>query len=110
MIKLKRQKSAPVVGAQWNEFQLVKQGFASSGHMLGCGTGPQWGACKWQPYIDVSLPLSASLGFSLKINKIFKKERKITLLFFYLFIMLEAEELLDNIHCQYLKKKMFVVN
>ena len=47
--------------AQWIESQPVKQRVAcsipSQGTCLGCGPGPQWGACERQPHIDVSLPL-----------------------------------------------------
>ena len=50
--------------AQWIEHQPANQRVAGSiphqGIYLGCRPGPQWGACKRQPYIDVSLcsPLS----------------------------------------------------
>ena len=44
---------------------------------LGCGPGPQQGACQRQPYIDVSLPLFL-LPLSLKIKKIFKKKTQKT--------------------------------
>ena len=38
----------------------------SQGTCLGCRPGPQWGALKRQPHIDVSLPLSFSLPSPLK--------------------------------------------
>ena len=48
--------------AQWIEHQPVNQrvagGIPSQGTCLGCGPGPQEGAHKRQPHIDVSLPLS----------------------------------------------------
>ena len=54
--------------AQWVECQPVNQRVTSSipsqGARLGCGPGPQLGACERQPHIDVSL----SLPLSLKIN------------------------------------------
>ena len=48
--------------AQWIEGQPVNQRVAglipSKGRCLGCRPGPQSGALKKQPHIDVSLPLS----------------------------------------------------
>ena len=59
--------------AQWTECQPVNQMVAGSipsqGTCLGCGTGPQWGAHKRQPHIDVSLPPFLPPFPSLKINK-----------------------------------------
>ena len=47
--------------AQWIELGPVNQRVAGSipsqGMCLGCGPGPQLGACEGQPHIDVSLPL-----------------------------------------------------
>ena len=47
--------------AQWIEHQPVNQRITgtipSQGTCLGCGPGPQYGACERQPHIDVSLPL-----------------------------------------------------
>ena len=43
----------------------------NQGTCLGCGPGPQLGAGKRQPHIDVSLPLFLPVFPSLKINKIF---------------------------------------
>ena len=47
--------------AQWIEHRPANQGVAGSipGQVtcLGCGPGPQLGACEGQPHIDVSLPL-----------------------------------------------------
>ena len=47
--------------AQWIECGPVNQRVTSlipsEGTCLGCGPGPQKGACKRQPHIDVSLPL-----------------------------------------------------
>ena len=55
--------------AQWIECRPANQRVASSspsqGTCLGCGPGPQQGAHKWQPHIDVLLP---PVPF-LKINK-----------------------------------------
>ena len=46
--------------AQWIECWLANQKVASlipsQGTCLGCGPGPQYGARKRQPYMDVSLP------------------------------------------------------
>ena len=51
--------------AQWIECwpgnQRVAGSIPSWGTYLGCGTGPQQGAHKWQPHIEVSLPLLLSL-------------------------------------------------
>ena len=48
-------------GAQWIECQPENQRVASSipsqDTCLDCGPGPEWGAHKRQPRIDVSLPL-----------------------------------------------------
>ena len=41
----------------WPENQRVANLIPSRGTCLGCGPGPQWGACERQPHIDVSLPL-----------------------------------------------------
>ena len=47
--------------AQWTECQPVNQRVAglipSQGTCLGCRPGPQYGACKREAHIDVSLPL-----------------------------------------------------
>ena len=47
--------------AQWIEYQPVNQrvigSIPSQGTSLGCGPGPQWGACERQPHIDTFLPL-----------------------------------------------------
>ena len=47
--------------AQWIEHWPVNQRVTglipSQGTGLGFGPGPQWGACKRQPHIDVSFPL-----------------------------------------------------
>ena len=43
---------------------------SQSAHMLGCGPGPQYGACERQPHTDVYL--SPSLPLSLKLNKTIK--------------------------------------
>ena len=47
--------------AQWIEHRPAKQrvvgSIPSQGMCLGCGPGPQLGACEKQPHIDVSLPL-----------------------------------------------------
>ena len=47
--------------AQWIECQLVNQrvtnSIPSQGTSLGCRPGPQLGAYKRQPHIDISLPL-----------------------------------------------------
>ena len=37
--------------------QKVASSIPSQGTCLGCRPGPQWGMCKRQPHIDVSLPL-----------------------------------------------------
>ena len=46
--------------AQWTEHQPVNQmvtgSIPSQGTRLGCGPGPQLGACERQPHVDVSLP------------------------------------------------------
>ena len=59
--------------AQWIEHGLVNLRVAglipSQGTCLGCRPGPQWGMHESQPHIDVSLFLSPSLPFSLKMNK-----------------------------------------
>ena len=70
--------------AQWIEYWLVNQRVTSSiprqGTCLGCEPGPQMGACKKQPHIDVSLSLSFSLPSPCSKNKFlkifYKKERK----------------------------------
>ena len=63
----------PAGVAQWAEHQPVNQRVTawipSQGTCLGLGPGPQQGAHKRQLHIDVSLPLSPSLPFFLKINK-----------------------------------------
>ena len=70
---LRVQRPAPADVAQWIEHQLANQKVAGSnpsqGTYLDFRPGPQWGACKSQPHIDVSLSLSPSLPLSLKINK-----------------------------------------
>ena len=47
--------------AQWIEFQPANQRVAGSipsqGTCLGCGPGPQLGACEREPHADVSLHL-----------------------------------------------------
>ena len=53
----------------WPANQRVTGWILSQGTCLGFGQGPQEGALKRQPHIDVSLPLSPSLLLSLKINK-----------------------------------------
>ena len=76
---LKKRLTALAGVAQWIEHQSVNQKVAGSipsqGTCLGCGPGPQLGACERQP-INVSLThwsfppfLSPSLLFYLKINK-----------------------------------------
>ena len=61
--------------AQWTECQPINQrvmgSIPSLGTCLGCGVGPQFGACERQPHTDVSFSLSPYLPFSLKVNKIF---------------------------------------
>ena len=56
---------------QWIERQPANQRVASSipsqGTCLGFRLDPQWGVCKRQPHIDVSL--SRTLPLCLKINK-----------------------------------------
>ena len=42
---------------RWPENQRVAGLIPSQGTCLGCGPGPQQGACKRQPHIDVSLLL-----------------------------------------------------
>ena len=54
-------KSHALAGvAQWIEHRPVNQGVTGSipgsGASLGFGMGPQWGTCKGQLHIDVSLP------------------------------------------------------
>ena len=67
--------------AQWIECQPVNQRVTGSiprqDICLGCGPGPQSGACRRQPHTDVSLPLflPPSLPLSLKIN--INKQNKI---------------------------------
>ena len=52
--------------AQWFESgpenQRVPGSIPSQVTCLGCGPGPQMGACEGQPHIDVSLSLSLSLS------------------------------------------------
>ena len=59
--------------AQWIECgsanQRVAGSIPSQDTCLGCGPGPQWGAHKRQPHIDVSLPLFLHPFPSLEINK-----------------------------------------
>ena len=59
--------------AQWIERWTVNQSVACSipnqVTCLSCRPGPQHGACKRQPHINVSLPLSPSLPLSVKIDK-----------------------------------------
>ena len=59
--------------AQWIEHRPMNQrvtgSIPSQGTLLGCGPGPQWGACERQPHIDVSLPVFLLPFPSLKINK-----------------------------------------
>ena len=59
--------------AQWIEHgsvnQRVTNWIPSQGTCLGCGPGPQLGACERQPHIDGSPFLSPSLPLSLKVNK-----------------------------------------
>ena len=58
--------------AQWIECwpvnQRVSDSIPSQGTCLGCRPGPQKGARRKQPHVDVSLPLFLS-PLSLKINK-----------------------------------------
>ena len=58
---LKKSKSALAGVAQWTGHGPANQRFASlipsQGTCLGCGPGPQLGAHKRQPHINVSLPL-----------------------------------------------------
>ena len=60
-ISSKEPDSALAGVAQWIELQTANQRVAglipSQGTCLGCGPGPQEGAPKRQPHIDVSLPL-----------------------------------------------------
>ena len=62
---------------QWIEHRPVNQRVACSipvrAHAWVEGPVPSSGGCERQPDIDVFLPLSPSLPFSLKINKILKK-------------------------------------
>ena len=85
--------------AQWTECppanQRVTGLIPSQGTCLGCRPGPQQGAHEWQPYTDVSLPLSPSLSFSLRINKIFFKKLQCL---HYLHILLQITKI------QYVKK------
>ena len=53
----------------WSANPNVSDLIPSQDTCLGCGPGPQKGACKRQPHIDVSLPLYPSLLLALKINK-----------------------------------------
>ena len=52
---------APAGVAQWIEHWPVNPKvtglISSQSTCLGCGLGPQLGACERQPHIDVSLPL-----------------------------------------------------
>ena len=69
---MKKKKVLALAGvAQWIERRPTNQRVTglvpSQGTCLGCGPGPQLGARKRQPHIDVSLPPSPSL--SPKINK-----------------------------------------
>ena len=54
--------NALVSVAQWIECWPANQRVTSlipsliPSTCLGCGPGPQWGVCKRQPHIDVSLP------------------------------------------------------
>ena len=60
---LQKTKDGALAGvAQWLSAGLRIKGlpaqFPVRAHTsLGCGPGPQWGACERQPPIDVSLPL-----------------------------------------------------
>ena len=69
------------VVAQWIECLLANQRVAGSipsqGTCLGCVSGPWLGVYKRHPQIAVSLPLFYPPFSSLKINKIFKKRKKI---------------------------------
>ena len=49
---------------RWPANQRVAGSIPSQGTCLDCGPGPQWGACKSQPHIDVSLPFSLLSPFS----------------------------------------------
>ena len=62
----------------WSANQKVTGSIPSQGTCLGCGPGPQWGACKRQPQTDVSLPFFLST-LPLKINQqnLYKKFKKI---------------------------------
>ena len=76
-----KQYISTLVGvAQWNESWPVDGKVTglipSQGTCLGCGPGPQSGACERQPHTDVSLThqcfspsLSPSFPLSLKINQ-----------------------------------------
>ena len=59
--------------AQGNECQPMNQRVAnlipSQGACLGCRPGPQLGACKRQPHIDVSLPFSLPSPLKIKALK-----------------------------------------
>ena len=59
--KKKKKKNLDLVGvAHWIERQPTNQRGSGSipiqGMCLDCSLGPQWGMCKRQPHIDVSLP------------------------------------------------------
>ena len=62
--RIRRDKRALAGVAQWIDRWTVKQrvtcSIPSQGTCLGCGPGPQWGACERQPRIDISLPLFLS--------------------------------------------------
>ena len=81
LFKVKKLNKFTLAGvAQWTEWQLANQRviglISNQGTCLGCGSGPQEGALKRQPYIDVSLPLSLPSPLENRINKIFKKEKR----------------------------------
>ena len=74
-IAIKNRTAALAGVAQWIECWPVNQRVAGSipsqGTCLGCRPGPQQEACEKQPHIKCFSPLL--LPFSLKINKLFKK-------------------------------------
>ena len=60
--QISNKKAGALAGvAQWIEHgpenQRVTSSIPSQGTCLGCGPGPQYGACERQPHIDVSLTL-----------------------------------------------------
>ena len=53
----------------WPTNQKVAGSIPSQSTYLGCGPGPQLGACERHSHIDVSLPLFLAPFLSLKINE-----------------------------------------